>query len=383
MSVNRVDPSTGDLTLIAGGTLYADLPLLSWIKYDNQTNLPSGFLKAGDTISQSLYPEAYAKYGSIVPYKADTSELSDYEQFTISTSSSSQTTVPYDGIITVMNASGSQRSVFLNDVEYQIYSASGLSPQITLSVKKGDKIYINGSMYNGTARFYKKSLILKAKQSALPADFNKELDGKLTVTPLEKDVDLNTLTSVGFYRVGFSYSPYIYDPITDLHYPVEKWGSILTVIDTTSYFSKQVFFNDSDNDMYMRTKVNGAWSEWIRIGQDIYSTTETLTNKVWIDGKPIYRKVFTNTLPTVTEGTAQTVVLGDITNLDELISINSSVKESANVQYAFVQNYRTWSNTGTIRVFYNKNMNGLCAENSSSAFNGLGIKVIAEYTKTV
>lgn len=29
-------------------------------------------------------------------------------------------------------------------------------------------------------------------------------------------------------------------------------------------------------------------------GKDIYSTTETKTNKVWIDGKPIYRKVFTN-----------------------------------------------------------------------------------------
>ena len=164
MSVNRVDPSTGELSLIAGGTLYADLPLLSWIKYDDQTNLPSGFLKAGDTISQSLYPEAYEKYGATVPYKADTSELSDYEAFSISTSSSSQTTVPYDGIITVMNASGSQRSIFLNDVEYQFYGASGLSPQITLSVKKGDKTYVNGSMFDCKASFYKKSLILKAKQ---------------------------------------------------------------------------------------------------------------------------------------------------------------------------------------------------------------------------
>lgn len=29
---------------------------------------------------------------------------------------------------------------------------------------------------------------------------------------------------------------------------------------------------------------------------DIYSTTETKTNKVWIDGKPIYRKVITGDL---------------------------------------------------------------------------------------
>ena len=32
-------------------------------------------------------------------------------------------------------------------------------------------------------------------------------------------------------------------------------------------------------------------SNTIRIDTDIYSTTETLTNKVWIDGKPIYRTV--------------------------------------------------------------------------------------------
>ena len=36
-------------------------------------------------------------------------------------------------------------------------------------------------------------------------------------------------------------------------------------------------------------------------GADVYSTTETLTNKVWIDGKPIYRKVVDiGTLPDTT-----------------------------------------------------------------------------------
>lgn len=32
------------------------------------------------------------------------------------------------------------------------------------------------------------------------------------------------------------------------------------------------------------------------IDAEVYSTTETKTNKVWIDGKPIYRKVFPGTL---------------------------------------------------------------------------------------
>ena len=30
--------------------------------------------------------------------------------------------------------------------------------------------------------------------------------------------------------------------------------------------------------------------------KDIYSTTETKTNKIWIDGRPIYRKVITGNL---------------------------------------------------------------------------------------
>lgn len=32
---------------------------------------------------------------------------------------------------------------------------------------------------------------------------------------------------------------------------------------------------------------------------DIYSTTETKTNKVWIDGKPIYRKVVSGTVANI------------------------------------------------------------------------------------
>ena len=53
-----------------------------------------------------------------------------------------------------------------------------------------------------------------------------------------------------------------------------EWGN-LTTAEKAKY--EIVCFNDDNGES----------------GKDIYSTTETKTNKVWIDGKPIYRRVLT------------------------------------------------------------------------------------------
>lgn len=53
-------------------------------------------------------------------------------------------------------------------------------------------------------------------------------------------------------------------------------------------------------------------------GADVYSTTETLTNKVWIDGKPIYRKVYP---VTITEPVSVTEI---IITLDTTINKNNA-----------------------------------------------------------
>ena len=52
--------------------------------------------------------------------------------------------------------------------------------------------------------------------------------------------------------------------------------------------------------------------------QDVYSTTEVKTNKVWIDGKPIYRKVY---LVTITEPTSVTEIA---ITLDATINKNNA-----------------------------------------------------------
>lgn len=184
-NVNKTD---GSLIPVAGGTLYADTPVGAWIKWDDQTNLPDGYLKAGDTISQSEYPEVYAKYGSTVPYKADDSELSDWEDITIGTSN---VTMAYDGFVIGKWSLSNNRGEFtVNDtiVFSTANSASGVG-ELEIPVKKGDTIKQTGSTTTASlikARFYKKSLIVKAKQTPMPADFMNAVEEAIDTSNLAK-----------------------------------------------------------------------------------------------------------------------------------------------------------------------------------------------------
>ena len=69
------------------------------------------------------------------------------------------------------------------------------------------------------------------------------------------------------------------------------------------------------------------WSE-IKMGCDpeYYSTSETKTNKVWIDGKPIYRKVFVVTGSYT--GTGE-VIIGTINNFEQLVNITTITNSNA------------------------------------------------------
>lgn len=197
MALYKVDETTAELTKVAGGTLYADLPIGSWIKNDMNT-IPSGFLKEGDTISQSEYPELYAKYGSTVPYKADTSELSDYENINLS----SQVTMQYDGFLSVV-ALSSARSIYVNNVRIATASPIGdIDGSGSIAFKKGDIVRLS-NYYNGCAQvaYYKKSLIVKAKHTPVPADFMDAVDDVIKDTTVDAvtNGDMNPVTSNAVY----------------------------------------------------------------------------------------------------------------------------------------------------------------------------------------
>ena len=64
MSVNLVDKTTGDLTTIAGETLWADSPIGSILPYGG-TSAPSGwFLCQGQAVSRTTYSELFAVIGT-------------------------------------------------------------------------------------------------------------------------------------------------------------------------------------------------------------------------------------------------------------------------------------------------------------------------------
>lgn len=59
--------------------------------------------------------------------------------------------------------------------------------------------------------------------------------------------------------------------------------------------------------------------------KEVYSTDEVKTNKVWIDGKPIYRKVATQT---ITTSSSENIISGfDISLIDNIISFYGSIKQ--------------------------------------------------------
>lgn len=123
------------------------------------------------------------------------------------------------------------------------------------------------------------------------------------------------------------------------------------------------------NKTWSANKINNAIKE-------VYSTDEVKTNKVWIDGKPIYRKVATQTI-TTPEGFAP---IGDFDTslVDSVISIYGSIKQpSGNI---------------TPISFYNKANDGAYVYMSKESKRfllyareiGVGdVILIVEYTKTI
>lgn len=124
----------------------------------------------------------------------------------------------------------------------------------------------------------------------------------------------------------------------------------------------------SDKTTWSSKKINEE-------NKEIYSTDEVKTNKIWINGKPIYRKVVTQTI-TTPEGS--TIDNFDTSLVDSVISIYGSIKQpSGNI---------------TPISFYNKTEDGAYVYMSKESKRfilfarelGVGdVILIVEYTKTI
>ena len=112
------------------------------------------------------------------------------------------------------------------------------------------------------------------------------------------------------------------------------------------------------------------------IPSDVYSTTETKTNKVWIDGKPIYRKVINvGALPSTA---GDKTVLHNISNVDHFISCEA-FHYSASGLHLFTTYAPAGSNDSDITMAADKTTIYVTVGVDRS---GYSTYVILEYTKT-
>ncbi len=178
-----------------------------------------------------------------------------------------------------------------------------------------------------------------------------------------KDIDFNEYIETGYYTPNRSFSTGWFTH-SILNAPTNGWlpagGFALEVktFDNTSSskWCTQVLYSyvGTDNNsapMYTRTFFydgsKTTFSPWKRMAdiddskvsseetwssqkineeiKEVYSTDEVKTNKVWIDGKPIYRKVLTQT---ITTSSSENIISGfDISLIDNIISFYGSIKQ--------------------------------------------------------
>lgn len=122
------------------------------------------------------------------------------------------------------------------------------------------------------------------------------------------------------------------------------------------------------------------------MAKDVYSTGEVKTNKVWIDGKPIYRKVIQDTTPATgnntfgTNNNNKTIQMG--TTCDNIIDIRGYVKYTndvngmIDVQTSDAQWVSVWGRNKNHSTMPNS-LGVACGTSSVS----LPITLIVEYTK--
>ena len=113
--------------------------------------------------------------------------------------------------------------------------------------------------------------------------------------------------------------------------------------------------------------------DYLKESSKFSTTEETFTGKYWIDGKPIYRKVWTiGASSTLNQDIS---ISAPITNLDKVVDFRGGVYFE---NYYVPWNFYNWANTtfSYIAFYRNRNINYRIARAISSA------NFIVEYTKT-
>ena len=195
MSVNEVNKTTGETSLVAGGTLYADAPIGAILAFGG-TSAPAGWMICnGAAVSRTTYAALFAAIGTAFGAGdgSTTFNIPDLREATTKGAGETGQTVGNH-----VKTGGLAVGEFLDD---RVQAHTHASPS-------GSNFFITGSaasLSGGEAKIYDGSnstggmnagrggdttevkavgvnYIIKAQQVALPADFKTELDKKQNIT---------------------------------------------------------------------------------------------------------------------------------------------------------------------------------------------------------
>lgn len=117
---------------------------------------------------------------------------------------------------------------------------------------------------------------------------------------------------------------------------------------------------------------------------EIFSTEEVKTNKVWIDGKPIYRKVFETTFPTITHDySSYSATRIDVSNLniDTVVDLDGIITETNGTNFWTLNFYNHLAGASVVSAVTNE-ATTLAFTTNSMWLSTAPITAILEYTKT-
>ena len=115
---------------------------------------------------------------------------------------------------------------------------------------------------------------------------------------------------------------------------------------------------------------------------DIYSTSEIKTNKIWIDGSPIYRRVIQTTTPSAVSSSQATQIYAFTESVKEIVNLYgwlTNVGASSNVERMAINNYYASGNViSTYVTLYNKIMMKV----ELARYTARPVNIVVEYTKS-
>ena len=243
------------LSLLAGGTCYADSPVGAILPFGG-SNPPSGYLLCdGQAVSRSYYAELFAIIGTSFG-AGDGSTTFNVPNL------KGKTTVGLDSSATEFNALGktggekthkltvtelpshAHKTGIRTDAAYGAGPAGSTTAQVLFSQTVSDTSYIGGNgAHNNLQPYVTTNYIIKAKQSALPLPFEDAVDEKIS------DNIINSITS-GSMKAATSNA--VYDKLASLikygsgYLQIGTilicYGSVAPTINSTTAYSSGLYY---------------------------------------------------------------------------------------------------------------------------------------------